>query len=90
MNPDCPLCRELIDDDDRVVPTQLVTADGVQEAVMHQECALRSVMGGIGHHLDHDLWCTQREDPDGGLTYRESARAVWRLVHREDSAGAGG
>jgi hypothetical protein len=39
----------------------------------HRECGLRSVMGGIGHLIAHEYWCSQRGDPDAGLTYRQSA-----------------
>jgi hypothetical protein len=49
---------------------------------VHRECSLRSVLGGYGHHIDHDYWCTEQHDPDGDLTYRESALAVWGLLHR--------
>jgi hypothetical protein len=37
------------------------------------------VLGGIGHLLDHAHYCLEEHDPDGGFTYRESARlvAVW-------------
>lgn len=46
------------------------------DEVMHRECSLRSVMGGIGHLIAHDYWCTERHDPDAGLTYRQSALLV--------------
>lgn len=42
----------------------------------HRECALRAVLGGIGHLEDHALWCLERDDPDAGLTYRQSALRV--------------
>lgn len=45
----------------------------------HRECALRSVIGGIGHVLDHDLWCTIEGDPDGTIGKRASAILVWQL-----------
>jgi len=34
------------------------------------------VLGGIGHLVDHDRYCVQFHDPDGGFTSRESARLV--------------
>jgi hypothetical protein len=40
---------------------------------MHRECTLRMALGGIGHLIAHDYWCTQKHDPDAGLTYRQSA-----------------
>lgn len=49
----------------------------------HRECGLRSVMGGIGHHVNHPLYCGGELGPDAGLTYRESALLVWRHFHGE-------
>ena len=46
----------------------------------HKECSLRSVLGGIGHHLDHLHWCREIGDPDMGLTYRESAKQTWTWI----------
>jgi hypothetical protein len=46
----------------------------------HRECALREVVGGIGHQIAHDYWCTRYHDPDAGLTYRQSALMVWELI----------
>src|SRR4051812_1663940 len=46
----------------------------------HKECSLRSVAGGIGHFRDHHYWCRQMGDPDGGLSYRESALQVWKKL----------
>jgi hypothetical protein len=37
---------------------------------------LREVMGGIGHHIAHEYWCTQHHDPDAGLTRRQSSLLV--------------
>jgi hypothetical protein len=42
----------------------------------HPECGLRMVIGGIGHLIAHEYWCSQRRDPDAGLTYRQSALLV--------------
>jgi hypothetical protein len=79
----CFLCGEPVEPGERVAPGTW-WIDGDTSRAPHVECALRSVMGGIGHHLDHELWCIERDDPDGGQSYRESALAVWRL-----SQGAG-
>lgn len=46
----------------------------------HRECMLRSVSGGIGHLVAHPYWCVEQGDPDGGLTYRQSALLVARFV----------
>lgn len=44
----------------------------------HRECGLRSVWGGIGHLVDHVRYCNGEYGPDAGLSYRASARLVWR------------
>lgn len=49
---------------------------------VHRECGLRAVMGGIGHHENHAYWCTEKGDPDGGRSYRQSALEVWAMVNR--------
>lgn len=46
----------------------------------HRECSLRSAMGGIGHLLDHEAFCGSELGPDAGLSFRESALLVWRMV----------
>jgi hypothetical protein len=55
----------------------------------HVACGLRSVVGGIGHLVDHAYWCGERGDPDAGLTYRESALRVveWIQTHGTEAAG---
>jgi hypothetical protein len=68
----CLLCVEPVEEGDR----GSFFADG---APAHRECALRSVLGGYGHLTNHTLWCVQRNDPDGGLSYRESAMRVWAM-----------
>lgn len=47
----------------------------------HRECGLREVMGGIGHLIAHEYWCTQKHDPDAGLSYRHSALLTDAYVH---------
>jgi len=49
---------------------------------IHRECSLRSVIGGIGHLLDHNHFCTTLHDPDAGLDYRTSALLVDEYVAR--------
>lgn len=82
---ECLLCGDPIMADDQGSFTHAVILHHVRpHRPVHRECSLREVLGGIGHHNDHALWCTQRHDPDGGLSYRASALAVWELVHRYD------
>ena len=69
----CVLCDEAIDDDD-----PFVRFNAGQQA--HHECSMRSVMGGIGHHVAHEYWCVVRQDPDAGFTFRQSAKLVLALV----------
>jgi hypothetical protein len=54
----------------------------------HNECGLRSALGGIGHLTDHNRWCLTEGDPDGGYSFRESALLVsaWVEEHGIDAA----
>ena len=49
----------------------------------HRECALRTVIGGIGHLLDHAHFCHGELGPDAGLDYRTSSLLVDVWVHRK-------
>jgi hypothetical protein len=69
----CVLCDEDIGAYEAWVPL-----NAVQYA--HHECALREVLGGIGHQIAHEFWCLDKRDPDAGLTFRQSARLVVALV----------
>ncbi len=75
----CVLCDEDVEENDDYRP--MGTPEGIGMA--HRECTLRVVMGGIGHLEDHEYWCIQRGDPDGGRTFRESALEVdaWITLH---------
>jgi len=59
-----------------------VTGDGVPVHTLegprtnHRECALREVLGGIGHQIAHEYWCTEMHDPDAGFTRHQSALMV--------------
>jgi hypothetical protein len=64
----CLLCSEPME----------TTTEHTQQA--HRECLLRSALGGIGHHEDHAHWCVEMGDPDGGRSFRESAREVMALL----------
>lgn len=66
----CMHCREAIAEGDQGT----VNEGGW---VSHKECSLRGVMGGIGHLVDHAFFC-HGIGPDAGLSYRRSARLVWR------------
>lgn len=45
--------------------------------IEHRECSLRGVVGGIGHHVDHERYCHGDLGPDAGLSFRASAMLVW-------------
>lgn len=51
--------------------------DGFNGYAYHRECHLRSVLGGIGHQVDHERYCTLEGDPDAGLPYYVSSLLVW-------------
>lgn len=70
----CMHCREQIAEGDNgaVMP--------FGHFVQHRECSLRSVMGGIGHHIDHARYCAGEFGTDAGLSYRRSALLVWQLL----------
>ena len=67
----CVWCEEPIQEGDngRIAP------NGYTE---HRECALRNVLGGIGHHVDHERYC-RGVGPDAGLSRRASSIMVWNL-----------
>lgn len=49
----------------------------------HRECSLRTVLGGIGHLLDHAHFCKGELGSDAGLDYRTSALMVDIWVDRK-------
>jgi hypothetical protein len=64
----CGYCREEVEAD-------YVPPGGAMQAMLdgepaHNECSLRSALGGIGHLWNHQYWCMERRDPDAGLSYR--------------------
>jgi len=70
----CAFCGEpLLPDEDRA---DIITLDA------HRECALRNVMGGIGHLLDHAHFCGGELGPDAGLDRRTSSLLVDVWIHR--------
>ena len=81
----CPLCWEQIGEGEELALGGIWVEGNYRRA--HRECALRNVLGGIGHLRDHALWCIERKDPDAGLSFRESAKLVdgWVREHGFDS-----
>ena len=69
----CMLCDEPIKKWDAWAPVN-------PHQVAHNECTVRSAVGGIGHLLAHPYWCTEMHDPDAGLSYRQSANMVAVLI----------
>jgi len=71
----CMYCREHFEAGDNgcIFPTGFAA---------HRECSLRSVVGGIGHLVDHGRYCRDELGPDAGLPYRISALLVWRVWTR--------
>lgn len=78
----CALCDEPILPNERA---DIRTMDA------HRECALRSVLGGIGHLIDHAHFCHGELGPDAGLDYRTSALMVdiWFTRKGDRSSGPG-
>jgi hypothetical protein len=77
----CVLCEEPIQDSDQGTFMGAIPLNGHPSyGPVHRECSLRAVLGGIGHLENHEYWCAQMHDPDGGRTYRASAVLVWHWV----------
>jgi len=78
----CALCDERIASVDRGTFIYAVSDDrpGRVQPV-HVECSYRSVMGGIGHQKRTCTCFGGKDDPDMGLTRRQSALEVWRLFN---------
>lgn len=98
----CGFCGEPIEEDDQgaFIGTYVLdqadgsyvlaeVAEGARQALVpqHRECSLRTVLGGIGHLLDHDYWCVHHHDPDGGRTPRQSSIEVWEWVQAHGMPG---
>jgi|GEM_PF-2496806 len=84
----CILCDEHVSASDDLAEGSWMDQQGRRRRC-HRECALRNVIGGIGHLTDHAYWCGQMNDPDGGQTYRESAKAVDSWVRQNGLEGVG-
>lgn len=85
----CGYCEEAIHPAEYHGATiTIIRADGSTDVrPSHEECALREVIGGIGHLLNHEYWCIKMHDPDAGLTYRESAKLAWTHYSEQDPGG---
>ncbi len=59
------------------------TVEQITNGPAHAECLLRGVIGGIGHLVDHQRFCIREQDPDAGLSYRESSLLVWQIVRHD-------
>jgi len=69
----CTLCDE---------PMEVGEKSASLACEMHRECGLRSVVGGIGHLIDHAHFCAG-VGPDAGLDYRTSALLVDVFILRK-------
>lgn len=49
---------------------------------VHRECMLANVIGPLGHHLDHDFWCLNMDDPNCGRGTRQANLDLAALVAR--------
>lgn len=80
----CGLCDEVILVGEPAREMPFIRADGTAKLTwVHNDCVLRSVVGGIGHLEDHDYWCKQMGDPDGGRSSRQSAIEVAAWVREK-------
>jgi hypothetical protein len=75
----CVYCNEEIEDVGEMALGTIYDEHGESRGA-HRECSLRMVLGGIGHLEDHDHWCLNYSDPDGGRTFRQSSIEVWEWV----------
>lgn len=91
LGEECWSCSSLIIEGDQGSFVPSFSMPSVMTAVpVHRECALREVLGGAGHFMDHIYWCEgEGADPDGGLGRRASALWVWDWVQaRNDPIGS--
>lgn len=82
----CAYCGEPVEPD--YVPPNGADQAMCNGRLAHNECGLRSALGGIGHLEDHAHWCVEMGDPDGGRSYRESARLVYQWVRQHSIEAA--
>lgn len=72
----CLFCDEEILDGEDLSPLSFFDIEGNAQKA-HIECSLRSVLGGYGHHINHEYWCLKMGDPDAEMSYRDSSRMVY-------------
>jgi hypothetical protein len=87
MDDICPLCDEAIEEWDVIEAMGFNTEQYKGVYTIHKDCALRSVAGGIGHWENHEHWCIEKGDPDGGRTLRQSAKEVAALFRERGISG---
>lgn len=82
---DCIHCGDLIGPNE---PSEAIWAMGELGGVerrRHEECAIRSAIGGLNHLRGTCYCCGGTDDPDPpNMTRREAAMAAvayWRLTH---------
>lgn len=82
LNDFCLLCSHEVTPYNEQAEGMWLDESGNRRKV-HRECALRNVIGGIGHIEDHNKWCLINNDPDMGLGFRKSAQLVdeWVRAH---------
>ncbi len=94
MSADAPLCfrcREpVLPGEEAAQGINEYTPDGVIKHTWHEECAIRSVVGSVGH-LRGQCSCRggTEEDPPG-LTVRQAARAAmaeWIMMNWSPARG---
>lgn len=74
----CGYCNEKVDAD--YAPPNGAEQASLAGRLAHNECALRCVLGGIGHLTNHRYWCLVVGDCDAGLSYRASGLMVFEWV----------
>jgi hypothetical protein len=87
MNTACLMCEMPVEKGEERAEGRWMDEKGASR-IVHRECALRAVIGGIGHLTNHEIWCNKVGDPDGGVGYRASAIMVdqWIREHGMDAA----
>lgn len=72
----CPWCGEEIKWGEDLGRNLIMTEKGPR--LQHEECAFRSVMGGLNHQKRNCTCCGGKEPPDPpGMTRREAAKAAY-------------
>lgn len=84
----CPHCEEPIVQGDELGRHLIAHPDGLR--LLHEECAMRTILGGINHLMGKCTCCGGTEQPDPpGMSRRDAARAAslyWRFTERATKA----